>query len=80
MVKITAFFLNLLGWLQIAGGTTLIAALVAYPVYLNWKSPAGRTTALVLIGSGCIAGITWATRIWLKHGTVNWLARLRRTD
>lgn len=76
-MKIIEFLLDLLGWLQIVAGTTLAGALIGGAVYY-FDHSAGLTAGIILMSIGFVAGAIWATRIWIKHGTVQWLSRTRR--
>lgn len=69
-MKIIAIILEILGWLQIAFSLTFAAALIAFAIYLNWNSNTGLIIALIIVSVGFIAGAIWATKIWIKHGTV----------
>jgi len=70
--------LEVIGWLTITIGTTIAAGLLALLIYTSWSNKAGNTTAVIIISAGFIAGAFWATRIWIKHGTIAWLSRIRR--
>ncbi len=71
-------FLEIPGWLQITIGVTLIAGLLAFLLYLNWDTEAGKLLAIIITSLGFIIGAAWATYTWRKHGTIAWLSRISR--
>jgi hypothetical protein len=77
-MKISEIILEIIGWLQIVFATTIIAALIALPIYLKWSTRTGFVAAVSLVVIGFVAGSVWATIIWRKHGTVAWLSRIRK--
>ena len=77
-MKLIEIILEIIGWLQIAIGVTLLAGLIAFVTYLKWSNETGKIVAIIIISIGFILGAFWATRIWKKHGTIAWLSRIRR--
>jgi hypothetical protein len=77
-MKLTKLFLEILGWLQIALGTTLGFSLIAFGIYFCWPIQTIKTISIVIVLAGFITGALWATSIWKKHGTVEWLSGIRK--
>lgn len=77
-MKFFEILLEFFGWLQIVVGVTLGAGLFAILTYLEWSNETGKIIAIVVVSIGFILGAVWATRIWIKHGTIAWLSRIRR--
>lgn len=77
-MKLTKLFLNILGWLQIALGTTLGVSLIAIGMYYCWPTQAIKTISIIIILIGFITVFVWATRIWKKYGTVEWLSGIKK--
>jgi phosphotransferase system glucose/maltose/N-acetylglucosamine-specific IIC component len=77
-MKFFEILLEIFGWLQIVVGVTLGAGLIAFVTYLKWSNETGKIIAIVIVSIGFILGAVWATRIWIKHGTINWLSRIRK--
>ena len=75
MVKLVKMGIEFVGWLAIAGGTTLGAALVSLVIYNLSRNFFIATTIIV---TGFVIGAIWATRISMKHGTMEWLSQIRR--
>ncbi|MFL5743006.1 MAG: hypothetical protein ACJ75B_22495 [Flavisolibacter sp.] len=79
-MKLIELLLGIFGWLQIVLGVTIGAGLFALLIYLKWSSNTGQIVAIVIASVGFILGCIWATQIWKKHGTINWLSRIRRNS
>ena len=77
-MKIVKILLEMIGWLQIVLGVTIVAALLAFLIYFIWQNDTGKFAAIVILSIGFILGAVWATSIWIKHGTIAWLSRIRR--
>lgn len=77
-MKATKIILEIIGWCQIAFGTTLFFALIAAVLYYAYANETTAIAAIVIIFTGFVIGSVWATRIWIKHGTIEWLSRIRR--
>ena len=78
MPKAFEIFLEILGWLQITVGVTILAGLPALFFAVKYDTSTGRWIAVTIVIFGFIIGAIWATRIWIKHGTMNWLSRIYR--
>jgi ABC-type multidrug transport system permease subunit len=77
-VKLIEIILEIIGWFQIVLGVTLGAGLIAGIIYIKWDSDTGKVIAGIILSIGFLAGVIWATRIWKKHGTIEWLSRIRK--
>jgi glucose uptake protein GlcU len=77
-MKLTKLFLEILGWLQIALGTTLGFSLIAFAIYYCWPTPAVKAISITIVAVGFIAGSVWATKIWSKYETIEWLSGIRK--
>ena len=76
MARIIKIFLEIIGWIQIAFGTTIFSCLIAWLVYSKYNTETGKVIAILIISIGFISGSIWATRILMKYGTINWLSRI----
>ncbi len=77
-MKIIQFILEIFGWLFIVFGTTAASALIGFLIYIKWETGIGKMLSLLIISIGFIIGAVWATRIWRKYGTVEWLSGISR--
>ena len=77
-MKLTKLFIEILVWLQIALGTALGFSLIAIVIYYCWPNQIIKVVSIIIASIGFITGSVWATRIWKKHGTAEWLSGIRR--
>jgi phosphotransferase system glucose/maltose/N-acetylglucosamine-specific IIC component len=77
-MKFIELLLEIFGWLQIVVGVTIGGGLIAFVVFLLWSDDTGKTVAIVIAALGFVFGCIWATKIWKKYGTINWLSSIRR--
>ena len=75
LIKAIKILIEIIGWVTIAGGTTLAFGGISFLVYLKWEN---ETIALAILITGFIIGAIWATKISIKHGTLEWLSQIRR--
>lgn len=78
-MRIIAFLIEAIGWLKIVASPLIIGSSIGGFIYLKWKSDVALVIGILFALAGCIAGIVWATRVWRKHGTMNFLSRLNGT-
>jgi len=78
MMKVVRFIFDLFGWLIIVFGTTGGSALIAWFIYSEWTTDTGEIVSIVIISLGFILGAIWATKIWIKYGTLEWLSNIGR--
>lgn len=78
LMKLVEILLEIFGWVQIVAGVVLAAGLIAFVIYLKWNNQTGKFVAIAIVSIGFIAGAVWATRIWIKHGTIAWLSSVTR--
>lgn len=67
--------LEILGWLKIVISPTLIGALIGGLLYLYYKNETGVYLGVSIAVLGLVVGVIWATNIWKKQGTMNFLSR-----
>jgi large-conductance mechanosensitive channel len=79
-MKLLQIILEIIGWLQIVFGATVLAALLAAIIYFGYSSHITKIISFCIIAVGFILGVIWATRIWKKYGTIEWLSRVRRVS
>lgn len=75
-MKFFHYFLEFVGWVRIVASPLLIAVIAGLIVYFNNPNTKGIVIAAFIVLSGLLVGILWATRIWKKHGTLNFLSRV----
>ena len=75
-MKIVDTILECIGWLQIAISPIIISILLAAAVYYYKKDRIGLILSIIILLAGIITGVIWATRIYRKRGTVNFMAKV----
>jgi hypothetical protein len=75
MLKIFGFILEFIGWLQIAASPTAIGLILGAAVYYNKHDTLGLVIGIFVAILGLILGLVWATRVWIKKGTIQFLSR-----
>jgi hypothetical protein len=66
---------EIIGWLQIAASPTIIGMVMAAVIYYVMPGSTGLVIAIIVAGLGLITGIIWATKVWIKKGTINFMAK-----
>lgn len=79
LCRFARLFTESLGWLRIAASPAIIGLVAAALIYFPAPSDTRLVVAFIVAGLGIFAGIVWATRIWKKRGTVDFLARVMAT-
>ena len=67
--------IELINWLRIAISPLLIGVLIGGLVYLKMGDD-GFVPGLLITAIGGIVGVIWATKIWKKLGTTNFISRI----
>lgn len=67
--------IELINWLRIAISPLLIGVLFGGLVYLKMGDD-GFVPGLLITAIGGIVGVIWATKIWKKQGTTNFISRI----
>lgn len=68
--------MELIGWFQIVLSPLLIGLLVGAIIYFNKQDTIGLIIGIGITALGLIVGIIFATRVWKKKGTVNFMSRI----
>lgn len=67
---------ELIGWVGIAISPLIIGCLIGLFIYILKTDKTGLFMAILVAVLGLITGVIWATRIWKKGGTIQFLSRL----
>lgn len=68
-----------MAWVQIMASPFLVGLVGGGIVYLAMRNTAGLIIGIVIASGGLLTGIIWATRVWRKKGTVNFMSRVMAT-
>lgn len=69
---ITSFF----AWLQIVSSPLLFGVIAGFIIYRIYPGTTGLILGIIIAFSGLIAGVIFATRVWKKRGTVDFISRV----
>jgi hypothetical protein len=58
----------------------LIGVAIGFLIYISKSDTTGLIIAISVATVGLIIGIIWATRIWKKKGTINYLSEVLKSD
>ncbi len=69
-------FTEIMGWLQIVASPLLLGVLIGGIVYLSNPTPGRLAIGILILVAGLIIGIAWASHVWKKRGTINFISRI----
>ena len=70
---------EVIAWLQIAASPFLAGLIIGGIVYLAKRDTVGLTIGIIIASIGLVVGMVWATKVWRRKGTVNFMSRLMGT-
>lgn len=71
--------LEILAWLQIVASPVLISLVIGVIIYVLKPDDTGFLISICVVSLGLIIGITWATIVWKKKGTLDYLSKVRES-
>ena len=71
------YFIEVLGWLQIVASPLVISLVIGGFVYFSNPSNSRLILAVLIVLIGLVIGIVWATNVWRKKGTNQYLTTIR---
>lgn len=78
-MRLIALLIEVIGWFKIVASPLIVSCAIGGLIYLNWKNTIALIVCSFVILIGLVIGIVWATKIWRKHGTMNFLSKLNAT-
>ena len=75
-MKMFEWLTSFIAWLQILASPLIIGIIIGFIVYLKLPTTTGHVIGISISTLGLIIGIIFATRIWKKHGIVNFISRV----
>lgn len=76
MIKFLKFFTESIAWLQIMAAPSLAGLIIGALVYFSNPNPLRLMLGIAIAAAGLVAGAVWATRVWKKRGTVDFMSRV----
>ena len=74
------FFIEIMGWLQIVASPFLIGLIIGGIIYFRKPNTTTLIIGIAMATIGLCIGIVWATRVWRKKGTINFMSRIMATS
>ncbi len=68
---------SIIAWLQIVASPLFIGIVIGFIVYYNIPSITGLVLGIVISAIGLIIGVVWASRVWKKRGTVEFISEIK---
>jgi hypothetical protein len=76
MMRILETFVEVLSWLRIVASPLIVGVGIGILVYENNPNNTGMTLGIIFSFIGLLVGIVWATKVWRKTGTSNFMSRV----
>lgn len=70
------WILEIYGWLRIFASPFLIGVAIGVAVYIYKTDELGFIIAVSIASIGTIIGIIWATKIWKKKSTIDYVSSI----
>ncbi len=77
-MKFLQILSDVIGWIEITAGCFLGISLLGAALCQVFPAHERFTVFLVFSLIGLILGASWASLVWKKHGTMEWLSSIRR--
>ena len=79
MIQLIENIIEIAGWIRIFLSPTLIGAFVGVITFSTNQNIYGLIIAIVIFIAGIVIGIKWATNVWRKLSTEEYLSRVSAT-
>lgn len=79
-MRILEIFVEVLSWLRIVASPLLIGIGIGILIYTTNLNSVGMTLAIIITYIGLLMGIIWATKVWRKTGTSNFMSRVNASS
>ena len=74
-MKILEWLTSLIAWLQILASPLFFGLIIGFVVYGIYPTTTGLVLGIAVATLGLVVGIIFATKIWKKRGTVEFISR-----
>ena len=75
-MKIFEWLTSFIAWIQIVASPLIVGVIMGFLVYLKYPTTTGLAVGILIATLSLIIGIIFATRIWKKSGTVDFISRV----
>lgn len=76
MTKVLEYLTKSIAWLQIAISPFILGAIAGLFIYAYRTDTYGLIMAGIVTLIGLIIGIIWATRVWKRRGTIEFISKV----
>jgi len=70
------WIISIIAWLQIVASPLLIGIIMGFIVYYKIPGLTELILAVVISTVGLVIGVIWATRVWKKRGTFEFMSEI----
>ena len=78
-MRILRPILEIIGWLQIAASPIVAGLIIGSIIYSAKTDTIGLIIGIIIALTGLVVGVIWATKVWRREGTMNFMSRLLGT-
>lgn len=75
-MRIIEIFIEVFYWIRIVASPLLIGIGIGILIYSTNPNIIGMTTGIIVSCIGLLLGILWATKVWRKTGTSNFISKI----
>ena len=75
-MKFIEYLTKVIAWFQIAVSPAAIGLIAGFFIYRGIPGPFGFFSGIAVAALGVVGGMVWATRVWIKRGTVDHLSKV----
>jgi hypothetical protein len=73
------YFTEVIGWIQIVASPLILTGIPGFLIYISNPTITRLIIGIAITSIGLVAGIIFATKIWRKRGTINFISRVSAT-
>jgi hypothetical protein len=77
--KLLKFLTKFFAWLQIVASPTIVGIIFGASIYASKRDTTGLVIGIIIAFAGLLTGVIWATKVWKKTGTVEFMSKLNAT-
>jgi hypothetical protein len=75
-MKILEWLISFIAWLQIVASPLFFGLIIGFVIYGIYPTTTGLILGIAVATLGLVIGIIFATKIWKKRGTVDFISRV----
>lgn len=75
-MNILKWLTSFIAWLQIVASPLFTGIIIGFFIYVFFPGKTGLIIGIIVTAAGLITGIIFATRVWKKKGTVEFMSEI----